>query len=71
MLQGLELDQTFIDMLDAQLFRTLGIVGVSKWVILVLGLAMIGGGFGLHYYRKNKISQPAVTRVSPPPKDKF
>nr|WVD93741.1 sensory neuron membrane protein 1b [Graphosoma rubrolineatum] len=64
--EGLELDQKFIDLLDAKLFRTIRIVGVGKWVIIVLGFAMIGGGVGLHYYRKNKIKGP-VNKVSPPP----
>lgn len=67
LLQGLELDQKFIDILEANLFRNIRIVGVTRWVMIALGIALVGGGVGLFYYRKDKMPPASVTKVSPPP----
>ncbi|XP_075232893.1 sensory neuron membrane protein 1-like isoform X2 [Lycorma delicatula] len=67
--EGLELDQDFVDMLDGKLFRTMRIVGVSRWILLILGLASIGGAIYLYTQRSNvEISrEPAPPVTEKPP----
>ncbi|XP_014251146.1 sensory neuron membrane protein 1-like [Cimex lectularius] len=62
--EGLELNQDFIDILDANLFRTLRIIGVAKWVITILGLILIGAGVLLHFYRQKGSAEENTKNVN-------
>ncbi|BES93073.1 Sensory neuron membrane protein 1 [Nesidiocoris tenuis] len=66
--EGLELGQEFIDILEANLFRTMKIVGVSKWLLMLMGLGLLGGGAFLHYKRTQGV--PSEKSVSPDPSTK-
>ncbi|XP_073981559.1 sensory neuron membrane protein 1-like isoform X2 [Rhodnius prolixus] len=63
--EGLELSQEFIDLLDASLFRSMRIVGVSKWVLMLVGLGMIAGGYLLHYNRTKGLGDKPPVNEKP------
>nr|AXU25116.1 sensory neuron membrane protein 1-1 [Cyrtorhinus lividipennis] len=59
--EGVELPQDFIDLLEANLFRAIRMVGVGRWIIMILGLGLIGGGVFLYYKRKQAPTNGSVS----------
>lgn len=62
--EGLELGDEYIDLLENKLFRTMRMVGVARWVMLIVGLAMIG--FGGYSYFANTQTVDLVKQPAPP-----
>ncbi|KAL1131950.1 hypothetical protein AAG570_011561 [Ranatra chinensis] len=60
--EGLELNKTFIDLLEANLFRTMRIVDTGRWVLMVVGVGLVAAGAGLNYHRRS--TRTMVPKIS-------
>lgn len=61
--QGVDLPDEFVNMMEAQLFRTLRIAGVGRWIGVGLGLLMFLAALAMYVMQRQSITiTPSPTK---------